>query len=456
MARSDGPKYSRRGFMGAAAILAGGALARPGKARGISSAAAPLNPAAGTSEPKWNAISVTVGSHQADLVGSNEKVIQAAVDYIAGWGGGTVHILPGTYRMRNSVSLRSGVRVLGSGQDSILIKEPEVKTMLAEDSTSWQKEVVLADPRGFRVGDGVCLQVIDEWHRGAYFIQRSLVARDGNRFKLDRPLSTDDFTVKGKATIGTLFPLFNVDSVSDVRIENIVLDGNRAKQESLYHNWGNILGGIWLNKSNRIQMLKVISRESCADGISAQTCNDVLIEDCHCHDNVGFGIHSGTGSQRPIARNNRLENNYIGFYFCWGVRYGLVENNMILNSSQYGVRLGEKDTDNVVRNNEIRNSGKVGVMFSLTNEGKSYSPDRNRLQGNRVINSGGKTGIGVDVRGDTKDAIIERNEITETRQPLKRIGVRIGAHTQDIKLAANKVSGFSVNIVDLRKANAKP
>ena len=452
MAKSDRVRYTRRGFIGAAAILAGGAFVQPGKASEQVGTVPPPTPAANAAETKWDALSVTVGPRQADLVGTSEKVIQAAVDYISGWGGGTVHILPGTYRMRNSVSLRSGVRILGSGQDSVLIKEPEVKTKLAEDSTSWQREVVLADPRGFQVGDGVCLQVIDEWHQGAWFIQRSLVARNGNRFKLDRPLNDDDFTVKGKATIGTLFPLFNVDGVSDVQIENIALDGNRAKQESLYTNWGNILGGIWLNKSNHIQMRKVISRESCADGISAQTCNDVLIEDCHCLNNAGFGIHSGTGSQRHTARNNRLENNFIGYYFCWGVRYSLAENNIILNNSQYGVRLGQKDTDNVVRGNVIRNSGKIGVIFEKVGDDPAYSADRNQLEGNRIIDSGGETGVGVDVRGVTKDAVIERNEIKETRQPLKRIGVRIGARTRSVKLEANQVTGFSVNILDLRKA----
>ncbi|HEX5412943.1 MAG TPA: right-handed parallel beta-helix repeat-containing protein [Terriglobia bacterium] len=456
MAKPDRLNYTRRGFMGAAAMFAGGAFAAVGNASAQAGMAPPRTTAtAAQQEPAWDALSVTVGPQKADLVGASEKVIQAAVDYIAGWGGGTVRILPGTYRMRNSVSLRSGVRILGSGEDSVLAKEPEVKTKLAEDSTSWQQEIVLADPSGFEVGDGVCLQVIDEWHQGAWFIQRSLAARNGNRFKLNKPLSDDDFTVKGKATIGTLFPLLNVDGVSDVRIENIALDGNRVKQESLYHNWGNILGGIWLNKSNRIQMRKIISRESCADGISAQTCNDVLIEDCHCLHNVGFGIHSGTGSQRHTVRNNRLENNYIGYYFCWGVRFGLAENNTILNNSEYGVRLGQKDTDNVVRNNEIRNSGKVGVIFERVDDDPAYSPDRNRLEGNHIIDSGGETGVGVDVMGVTKDAVIERNEIAETRQPLKRIGLRIGARTRDVKIGANTVTGFSVNVLDLRKVSAK-
>ena len=454
MSKPNQSRWTRRGFLGAVpAALAMSTMVKPteGENQGPVGQAAADIPAA----PNWeNQIKITVGRRNADLVGNNDKVIQAAVDYIAGWGGGTVHLLPGTYHMRNSVSLRSGVRIIGSGQDSVLVKEPEVKTKLAEDSESWQREVLVADPSGFQVGDGVCLEVIGEWHRGDYFIQRSLVARDGNRFKLNRPLSYDDFTVKGKATIATLFPLFNVDGVSDVRIENITLDGNRAKQESLYHNWGNILGGIWLNKSNHIQMQNIISRESCADGISAQTCNDVLIEGCYCLNNVGFGIHSGTGSQRPIARNNKLENNFIGFYFCWGVRYGLVENNVILDNSEYGVRLGEKDTDNVVRGNEIRNSGKVGVMFQKVEGGREYSPDWNRIEGNKIVDSGAEHGVGIDVQGTANDITISNNVVIENRRQLERVGIRIGPNTGNIRLAKNQIRGFSVNLSDLRRQPA--
>lgn len=36
-------------------------------------------------------------------------------------------ILPGTYRLRNSVFLQSNVRLLGSGRDTVLFKEPSAK-----------------------------------------------------------------------------------------------------------------------------------------------------------------------------------------------------------------------------------------------------------------------------------------------------------------------------------------
>jgi hypothetical protein len=64
-----------------------------------------------------------------------------------------VRVLPGTYWLRNAVFLRSGVRIAGSGEDSVLVKEPSVKTTLAEDADFYQQEVALAENRieGFSI-----------------------------------------------------------------------------------------------------------------------------------------------------------------------------------------------------------------------------------------------------------------------------------------------------------------
>src|SRR5437762_2074446 len=88
-------------------------------------------------EPDWaQRLTLTVGPKSADLVGSSEKVVQAAVDSIARWGGGTVKILPGTYRFRNAVYLQSKVRILGSGLDSVIVKEPSITAKQTQD-TDW-------------------------------------------------------------------------------------------------------------------------------------------------------------------------------------------------------------------------------------------------------------------------------------------------------------------------------
>jgi hypothetical protein len=132
-------------------------------------------------EPKWESgNTVTVGPSKGDMVGSDQKAIQAAVDYVARLGGGTVRILPGTCRMRNAVYLRSHVWIVGTGLDSVLLQEPSLKTKLAADSDWYEQEVTLADPKGFEVGDGIYLQAPNA-NRGSSMDRhlRTLVVRSG-------------------------------------------------------------------------------------------------------------------------------------------------------------------------------------------------------------------------------------------------------------------------------------
>lgn len=398
-------------------------------------------------EPKWeSALTVTVGPQKADMVGSDHKVIQAAVDYVARLGGGTVQVLPGTYRMRNAVFLQSRVRILGSGADSVLIKEPSVKTRLAADSDWYDQEILLEDSNGFEIGDGVVLHTRNP-HNGSFdTYKRTLIARSGNRFKLDKML-VENFWVKEEATAATLFAIIDGMHVSDVVIENITLDGNKAGNEPLN---GNYVGCVFLRESNRIHMRGITARNFNGDAISWQVCHDVRVEDCHSHDNAGFGVHPGSGSQRTVVVNNRLERNDIGFFFCWGVRWGLCERNTILDNRRFGVSVGHNDTDNVIRKNEIRRSGQVGVLFRQE-DGPTFAPNRNRLEENQIIDSGGGKGVGVKVEGRTRSVEIARNEIRETRQPDERVGILLGAETDDIRLSSNTIEGFAQSVVDLRK-----
>ena len=47
------------------------------------------------------AVRVTVGIGDAEIIGSDNRALQAAVDYVGNLGGGLVVIGPGTYLMRD-------------------------------------------------------------------------------------------------------------------------------------------------------------------------------------------------------------------------------------------------------------------------------------------------------------------------------------------------------------------
>src|SRR5207248_1106998 len=164
----------RRDFLWTAAGLVGAAAAPEARADEKPSAASPRATSGDAAEPKWEQrLTVTVGPRDADLVGKDDKVIQAAVDYAARLGGGTVHVLPGTYRLRNAVYLQPRVRLLGSGADSVLVKEDSRTSKLAADSDWYDQEITLADPKGFRVGDGVCLRARNPDTRGLTVVKRT-------------------------------------------------------------------------------------------------------------------------------------------------------------------------------------------------------------------------------------------------------------------------------------------
>ncbi len=400
-------------------------------------------------EPKWDEkLTLSVGIKKGDLQGNSERVLQAAVDYLARMGGGTVNILPGRYTFRNSVYLPSNVRLLGSGPETILTKIASETIKLADDSDWYDQEITLEKAAGFRVGDGVVLKAKNPSTGSVDVIKRTLVARSGNRFKLNDGIRKN-LWLSGNPTCSSLFPLLTSERTADVVIENLVLDGNRKNNANLNGNYG---GAIFLQDCNRYTFKNVEARNYNGDGFSFQICHDVVVDGCHSHDNADLGIHPGSGSQRPILRNNRLERNGIGIFWCWGVKFGLAEGNTIVGNRNYGISIGHNDTDNIMRNNRISGSGKVGILFRNDPRGKNFWANRNLVEKNTIENSGGEDGIAIDIQGKTEDVRIVNNRLAETRAAQKRIGIRISAEAGDIVLADNDLVGFARPILDLRPA----
>jgi parallel beta-helix repeat protein len=449
--RSNGAaSLDRRRFLGRAASLAAASatLARQGGADDFPAVSDPRATDGDLRfEPNWTEqLTVRVGCSEGDLVGRSDRPIQAAIDYVAGLGGGTVELSAGVYTLRRALFLRPRVRLTGRGADTVITKIASSTVGLAADSDWYDQEITLKDDGGFQVGDDVVLRATNPHDGGQETLKRTLVARSGNRFKLDKGLRTN-LWLAGNPTCASLFPLLTSERTADVVIEDLALDGNREQNDLLD---GNYAGCIFLQDCNRFTIRRVTARNYHGDGISFQICHDVRVEECHCHDNADLGIHPGSGSQRPRILQNRLERNGIGVFWCWGVKFGLAENNAIHDNRDYGISIGHCDTDNVMRNNDIRGSGKAGILFRDDSRGADFWPHRNLIERNRILDSGGPDGIGIDIQGKSRDLRILHNEIRETREPAERIGIRIGADVGHVELHANRLAGFAHEVVDHR------
>jgi nitrous oxidase accessory protein NosD len=397
-------------------------------------------------EPRWEEwFRLTVGNREGDLVGRDDRVIQAAVDYVARMGGGTVQLLPGTYTLRNAVHLPSRLRLRGSGPETVITRIPSERVPLDDDSNWFDREITLKSD-AFRVGDGIVLQAKNPEHGGATVIKRTLTARSGRRYRLNEGLR-ENLWVSGQPTCASLFPLLTSEKTHDVLVEDLALDGNGANCENFNGNYG---GCVFLQDCSRFTFRNVVARNYNGDGISFQVCHDVVVDACHCHDNADLGVHPGSGSQRPLVRNCRMERNNIGLFWCWGVKYGLAEGNRIEGSRSYGISIGHCDTDNVMRGNEVRGSGRVGILFRDENRGKDFWANRNLLEANLVVDSGEAEGIAIDIRGRTRDVRLLGNTLRETRAPMQRVGIRLAADAGPVELEGNRIEGFARGLEDRR------
>ena len=81
-------------------------------------------------------LSITVGREDGQINGSDDRAIQAAIDYLAALGGGTLKLLPGTYHLNNAIYLRSSIRIEGSGDETVQIGKKTANILLERNEFS--------------------------------------------------------------------------------------------------------------------------------------------------------------------------------------------------------------------------------------------------------------------------------------------------------------------------------
>jgi len=395
-----------------------------------------------------NAITITVGHEDADLLGDTHRVLQAAVDYVSSFGGGTVKVLPGTYRMGNAVHLRDNVRLIGSGEETVLLKNPSRSTPLTDDADWYDWAITVEDPSCFEVGGGLLLRGKHVSNSGRSVITKhTVVAIEGHTMYLDRQ-PREDAWITHEATASTLFPIVTGNYVKDIAIENLTIDGNREANDHLDGNYG---GCIFLQDCQRVLIQNVTTHNNEGDGISWQVCDDVTVEHCRSLNNRDLGLHPGSGSQRPIIRHNIIRNCRIGLFWCWGVKHGIAEHNEIHDSGDYGISIGHRDTDNTMRHNLVRNSGKVGIFFR-TDEPIVRAAHRNVVESNVIENAGAPDtpGTGIELAGAVDRVVLRANRITSSEGGHMETGIRIAEAVTNLTLDGNRIEGAECDVEDLR------
>jgi hypothetical protein len=351
---------------------------------------------------------VRVGAREGDIKGSDNRALQAAVDYVAGLGGGVVEIGPGEYAMRDSLHLRSRVLVRGE-PGAVLRKAPAAVSKLKLDGDYGEEQITLENPAGFQVDDGVA--VWDKNAQGFHATVARITGRAGDTFSISLPLNADCMVQDG-AQAATVFPVVSGYHADQARVEGLTIEGDKDKNILLNGCRG---GGIFLYRCPGAVVQHCTVRNFNGDGISFQQCNDVTVSDCVSEGNAGLGIHPGSGSQRPVVRQCLARNNgEDGLFLCWRVKQGVFEDNVLEGNGRFGISIGHKDTDNVLRGNKVRLNGEDGIFFR--NETEGMAGHRNRVEKNLIENNGvAGQAAGIHVRGETRDLVLDSNIIRDTR-----------------------------------------
>lgn len=374
---------------------------------------------------------IRVGIDAGDIKGADNRALQTAVDYVAGLGGGTVRIGPGRYLMRNALVLRDNVQVIGVPAKTVLAACDGFQSGLVADGDCNERQITVADPSGFRIGDGVSIQ--SDGMNGFEVTTATLTAQvNPNTFRISMPLYLD-YMVAKKASARLTFPVVGGWKVKNVVVEGLTIDGNRGRAEYLNGCRG---GGIYLFECDTVTIRKCNVRDYNGDGISFQVSERVTLEDCLAENNAGLGLHPGSGSQHPVLRNNRsLNNGSDGLYVCWRVQHGRFEKNEIRGNKRAGISIGHKDSDNVFRGNIVMGNADAGVYFR--NESEPMGAHRNVFEDNRILDNGAKGKASIVIRGHHHNLVFRRNTIGYSN-PVPAVGIRLSKEALNFHLDGNQ------------------
>lgn len=378
-------------------------------------------------------MSKTITVDPAHPLGLTNRTLQLAVDEVSAAGGGVVRIPAGTYRMRDSLHLRSGVRVAGE-PGTVLLKEPSISVPILDYLGYGHYEITVTEPERFEIGTGVYIS--DDESFGFYRTVATVVGRARDLLFIDRMLN-HDYHPGRNGCVTTLFPLVSGVGVTDVAVEDLAVDGNVEESRRMDGCRG---GGVYLIGARSVRVEGVEVRHYNGDAVSFQQCADVVVRGCLLHDNAGGGIHPGSGSVRYLIQGNHArDNGGCGVFYCLRTTHSVCEDNRLEGNGAAGISVGERDTDHLIRRNAITSNRGPGIDFRrpAVHGGDRVRIEENSLGANDLALAPPADRAQIRIPRGLQDVHVARNSF----EPGDGRALWVEAGARDVSFCHNTVGG---------------
>jgi hypothetical protein len=352
---------------------------------------------------------ITVGGTNAQVAGFNNQSIQFAIEAVAKTGG-TVKLNPGVYEIKAPVRMKSNVKLVGSGRETILKREKGVQTKYMIDADFGELKLTVENADGFEVGMKV--QVSDDENSGCWNVSTAYITYiSDNTIYIDKGLIRDYRSDKN-GLVSNASSVIEALDVENALISNLTADGNRA--ENFFADGCNS-AGILILRSKKVTVDNVHVKDFNGEGISWQITENVTIKNSEISGSGNTGLHPGTGSPFSTIENNDIHHNdRDGLFICWRVFESTVSNNKMHHNGRFGICTGHKDTDVIFSKNHIFNNKSDGV--NLRGERESNAPHRNTFINNVIENN---VGFGFSVNSPARDLVLKENEFKNSAKTQK-------------------------------------
>ena len=362
-----------------------------------------VNKADALVSPKIAEREITVGGENADVSRFDNQSIQYAIDALEKTGG-TVILNPGNYEISAPVRMKSNVKLLGSGKETVLKKSKGVQTKFIVDADYGELKLTVENADGFEIGMKV--QVTDDLKSGCWNVSTAYVTDITDKvIYIDKGLIRD-YRSDLNGLVSNASSVIEVIGAENSFISDLVIDGNRDEN---YFADGCNSAGILIFRSEKITVDNVQVKDFNGEGISWQITENISIKNCEISGSGNTGLHPGTGSPFSVIENNDVHHNdQDGLFICWRVYQSRVTGNKFHHNGRYGLCTGHKDSDVIFKNNHIYNNNSDGVH--LRGERESNAPHRNTFVKNVIENNGTEGGgYGFSINSPARDLVLKEN-----------------------------------------------